>query len=147
MTEKSPLLTLLEMASQNIEAIFDPKAVMMMKYFCERADRGIAMYVSPVSTIAEEIVFREQLPLKLAREYPRWVFVSEAWMVDGMKPGNPMPKRNPRRIEIIAFVGHETATGERLAAHRQIYRPVIGGAKLLPLVFEKPDKVKFVMGD
>ena len=132
------LRELIESASRHTESIFDPTRTMMMHHTCERADGGIAMYFCPVSSVDEEIMFREILPLTFRSQFVRWVFVSEAWMADEMKAGDPLPASHPRRIEIICFAGRE-ANGGMLTAHRQIYRPAIGGARLLPLVFEKRD--------
>jgi hypothetical protein len=100
--------------------------------------------VCPVTSIAEEIMFREVLPKTFPAKFVRWVFVSEAWTAE-MKSGDQLPAKHPNRVEIVAFCGTEAATGETLIASRQSYRPAIGGARLLPLVYEAR-KPQFVMG-
>jgi hypothetical protein len=137
------LRDLIEMASGHAEAMFDPQETMMMRHICEKADGAIEIMVCPVATVAEEVMFRVRLPKTFPGEYARWVFVSEAWTAE-MSSGEPLPSRHPARMEIVAFYATESATGETLIAHRQIYRPAIGGAKLLPLVYEKKGPL-FVM--
>jgi hypothetical protein len=130
------LRELIEMASEHTAAVFEPQRVMMMRHICEKAGGDVHVYVCPVSSAAEELMFREFLPRTFKREFARWVFVSEAWMAEGMRPGDPLPAKHPNRIEAIVFVATEGATGKTLAAHRQIYRLAIGGARLLPLVYD-----------
>lgn len=129
------LRELIEMASKHTEAVFDPAKTMMMRHLCIAPGGGLSIYVCPVMNSEEEHMFREMLPKTFPGKYVRWVFVSEAWAAGSMKPGDPLPANHPQRIEIIAFVATDR-TGTTMMAHRQIYRPAIGGARLLPLVYE-----------
>jgi hypothetical protein len=144
MSDLTSLRGLIEMASEHAEATFDPQKTMMMRHLCLAPDGPLSVYVCPVGTVREEIMFRELLPLTFAAQFVRWVFVSEAWMADGMKRGDPLPAAHPRRVEIIVFAATER-TGETLAARRQIYRPAVGGARLLPLVYEQQREPHFMM--
>lgn len=129
------LRKLIEMASEHAESTFNPAKPMMMTHLCIAPDGGLSVYVCPVASFQEEILFRELLPKTFAAKFVRWVFMTEAWLADGMRLGEPLPSQHPRRIEIIAFTATERS-GATVNAHRQIYRPAIGGARLLPLVYE-----------
>jgi hypothetical protein len=140
----SALRKLIEQASSYAEDVFDPEQTMMMRHICEKADGGMAMIVCPVGSVEEEVLFRERLPQTFPSQFVRWVFVSEAWSADMAGEADTLPSKHPLRIEIVAFVATEGATGERLVAHRQIYRPAIGGGRLLPLIFERRE-TRFMM--
>lgn len=146
------LRAFVEKASGLADCFFNPDGQMLAHFIAERLDHKITLIASTMSGPDEERMFRLGMPLKLRHEgFVRWCFFTEAWTAPsaGSGPGQEgyiFPADRPDRMEVVIFAAEEAATGEKVAASRQISRGPDGRGKLLPLVFAQ-ESVGFVVDD
>ena len=143
------LKAFMDKCSTQAETLFDGSAdpsepSMMAHIIAEDINGEIAIYMCPMFNREEELMFRA-IPDKLRAEgkWRHWCLFADTWAAT-YEPNEvaPTPKKHPLRMEVIAFAA-ENASGERLAATRQIYRCSGQPARLLPLVFYS-DRQKFI---
>lgn len=129
------LRSLIDRASGYAETLFKRDDVMMPHFIAEDAEGGITIAALALSG-SDLDEMRRTMALKFLLDgYRRWVFVSEAWMVEYESGVSKLaPADHPERLEIIQFDALDIAGNRRRRARRQIFRHD-NGVRLLPLVF------------
>jgi hypothetical protein len=123
---------LIEMASQLTGKLFDMNGEMRAVYMIENDDSLNLMSPPPLPKDAAIEVLKDLMKHMGATGY---VFVNEAWVVEGDKADASIPpEKHPRRKEQIIFIAETDS--ETLFAHRDIIRPTNGKPTLGPLQIE-----------
>jgi hypothetical protein len=130
---------LIETASRLAGKLFDLKGELSPVFMIE-ADDALNL-VPPPPHLGKDAAVRLIRELMKEMGAVAFVFVDEAWVVEGTNIDSSIPaSKNPKRKEQIIFIA-ETDT-ETVLGHRDIIRPVIGGKPSLgPLQIEKHDQV------
>jgi len=133
------LRELLDGASDMAADVFYEVGEIEPTWIAENVDGLVMVLRTPFTDadISKDIVVRSMRKLFKERNVVRYVFVSEAWIVefkDHMDAGRP--SQHPDRREIIMLRG-EDINGDVIGATRYILRPEVGKPKLTELKIDE----------
>jgi hypothetical protein len=125
---------LIELASNLTGKLFDMSGEMRQVYMVETDDS--LDLIPPPQHLSKNAAVELVKALMKHIGATAYVFVDEAWIVEGGKADLDIPpSEHPRRKEVVVFIAETDS--ETLLGHRDIIRPVIGGKPTLgPLTIE-----------
>ena len=140
------LKSMIEFASAQAEKIFRKTGALYPMYHAIKRNGDTVILTPDMGD--KDIAVAMMTAWLVLNEIDRYVFIDEAWIVDGTASGVALDveegaaRRRAQTIrtcrEIVMFAA-ENLRGERMTGKRFILRPEIGKPKLSPLTFDDFD--------